>query len=307
MDSAWPFAVCPFTDGMSRASCPRAHVRRARTRPPCASGCRAAGDRVYRRCIGCGMLGGVQDRSWDSAGALATMITPTTSATIPAACIASSGQASSGSGHRTRCTPSRSPTSGSPAEMAGSDCVQRAGVERALHQPDADRARAYQRVRRPGGEHRADPAATAGSPASAWSARPGCRTPGPRPPRSASPATGPGGGSPACTATSAIAGDHRGGRPVRHRAERQADRLRRPRRRQQRHPGAQHRRAEHLPDWSDALDNRHREDQREDQVRGQQAAPRTPATGSRSTRPRAPGRRSCSRCPPASAAGAAGR
>jgi hypothetical protein len=35
------------------------------------------------------MLGGVQDRSWDSAGALATMITPTTSATIPAACIAS--------------------------------------------------------------------------------------------------------------------------------------------------------------------------------------------------------------------------
>ncbi len=74
-------------------------------------------------CIGwieCGMLGGVQDRSWDSAGALATMITPTTSATIPAACIASRPGVTWIRSPNTM-TPSRRPTSGSPAEMAGSD------------------------------------------------------------------------------------------------------------------------------------------------------------------------------------------
>jgi hypothetical protein len=66
------------------------------------------------------MLGGVQDRSWDSAGALATMITPTTSATIPAACIASRPGVTWIRSPNTM-TPSRRPTSGSPAEMAGSD------------------------------------------------------------------------------------------------------------------------------------------------------------------------------------------
>ena len=70
-------------------------------------------------CIGCGMLGGVQERSWDSAGALATMITPTTSATIPAACIASRPGDTWIRSPNTM-TPSRRPTSGSPAEMAGS-------------------------------------------------------------------------------------------------------------------------------------------------------------------------------------------
>jgi hypothetical protein len=87
VDSAWPFAVCPFTDGISAGvmsagvTCTGADPSSLRKWMPC-SGCIG--------CIGCGMLGGVQDRSWDSAGALATMITPTTSATMPAACIASS-------------------------------------------------------------------------------------------------------------------------------------------------------------------------------------------------------------------------
>ena len=66
------------------------------------------------------MLGGVQARNWDSAGALATMITPTTSAAIPAACIASRPGDTWIRSPNTM-TPSRSPTSGSPAEMAGSD------------------------------------------------------------------------------------------------------------------------------------------------------------------------------------------
>ena len=76
--SAWPFAACPFSDGMSAGGMP--------------AGADPSSLRKWMPCIGwigCGMLGGVQDRSWDSAGALATMITPTTSATIPAACIAS--------------------------------------------------------------------------------------------------------------------------------------------------------------------------------------------------------------------------
>jgi hypothetical protein len=66
------------------------------------------------------MLGGVQDRSWDSAGALATMITPTTSATRPAASSASTPGVTWILSPNTM-TPSRIPTSGSPAEMAGSD------------------------------------------------------------------------------------------------------------------------------------------------------------------------------------------
>jgi hypothetical protein len=77
--SACPFAAaCPFTDGTSADSM--------------SAGADPSSLRKWMACIGwigCGMLGGVQDRSWDSAGALATMITPTTSATIPAACIAS--------------------------------------------------------------------------------------------------------------------------------------------------------------------------------------------------------------------------
>ena len=84
MDSAWPFAVCPFTDGMSAGiTSAGANPSSLRKWMPCSGriGC------IW--CIGCGMLGGVQYRSWDNAGALATMITPTTSATIPAACIAS--------------------------------------------------------------------------------------------------------------------------------------------------------------------------------------------------------------------------
>ena len=108
-DSAWPFAVCPFTDGMSAgvvsASADPSSLRKWM---PCSG------------CIGCWMLCGVQDRSWDSAGALATMITPTTSATIPAACIASRPGVTWIRSPNTM-TPSRRPTSGSPAEMAGSD------------------------------------------------------------------------------------------------------------------------------------------------------------------------------------------
>ncbi|MFY9846389.1 MAG: hypothetical protein WAK83_02345, partial [Trebonia sp.] len=100
MDSAWPFAVCPFTDGMSAGvmstGVMSAGVMSAGADPsslrkwmPCSGriGCIWCMWCIW--CIGCiwwigcGMLGGVQDRSWDSAGALATMITPTTSATIP--------------------------------------------------------------------------------------------------------------------------------------------------------------------------------------------------------------------------------
>ena len=126
MDSAWPFAVCPFTDGMS-AGVMSAGVTSAGADPsslrkwmPCSGRIGCIWCIWCIGCIGCGMLGGVQDRSWDSAGALATMITPTTSATIPAACIASRPGVTWIRSPNTM-TPSRRPTSGSPAEMAGSD------------------------------------------------------------------------------------------------------------------------------------------------------------------------------------------
>jgi hypothetical protein len=64
--------------------------------------------------------GDVQERSWDSAGALPTRITPTTSAAIPPAWTASMPGVIWILSPNTR-TPSRIPTSGSPAEMAGSD------------------------------------------------------------------------------------------------------------------------------------------------------------------------------------------
>ena len=65
-------------------------------------------------------FGGVHERSWDSAGALATMITPTTSARRPPAWSASAPGVTWILSPNTM-TPSRIPTSGSPAEMAGSD------------------------------------------------------------------------------------------------------------------------------------------------------------------------------------------
>ena len=68
----------------------------------------------------CGRLGGVHERSWDSAGARPTRITPTTRAAIPPAWIASSPGVIWIRSPNTR-MPSRMPTSGSPAEMAGSD------------------------------------------------------------------------------------------------------------------------------------------------------------------------------------------
>jgi hypothetical protein len=71
--------------------------------------------------IECGMpYGGVQERSWVSAGPRATMITPTTSAAMPPAWIASMPGVTWIRSPNTM-TPSRMPTSGSPAEMAGSD------------------------------------------------------------------------------------------------------------------------------------------------------------------------------------------
>jgi hypothetical protein len=68
----------------------------------------------------CGRLDGVHDRNWDSAGARPTMITPTTRAAIPPAWIASSPGVIWIRSPNTR-MPSSMPTSGSPAEMAGSD------------------------------------------------------------------------------------------------------------------------------------------------------------------------------------------
>ena len=68
----------------------------------------------------CGMLVGVQERNWDSAGPRPTMITPTTSAASPQAWSASSpGETWIRSPNTS--TPSSMPTSGSPAEMAGSE------------------------------------------------------------------------------------------------------------------------------------------------------------------------------------------
>ena len=64
--------------------------------------------------------GDVQECSWDSAGALPTRITPTTSAAIPPAWTASMPGVIWILSPNTR-MPSRIPTSGSPAEMAGSD------------------------------------------------------------------------------------------------------------------------------------------------------------------------------------------
>ncbi len=68
----------------------------------------------------CAIVGGVHVRSCDSAGARATMITPTTSAAIPPAWIASIPGVTWMRSPKTM-MPSRMPTSGSPAEMAGSD------------------------------------------------------------------------------------------------------------------------------------------------------------------------------------------
>jgi hypothetical protein len=105
-DSARPFAACPFNDCLPVGAGPPS-LREWR---PWIG---------WIGCIGCGMLGGVQVRR-DSAGALATMITPTTSAAIPAACIASRPGVTWIRSPNTM-TPSRMPTRGSPAEMAGSD------------------------------------------------------------------------------------------------------------------------------------------------------------------------------------------
>jgi hypothetical protein len=147
--------------------------------------------------------------------------------------------------------------------------LERAGVECALHEPDADRARADERVGRPGGEQRAGAVRAEG-----LQGLPGQRVldaehqaragPGQQRPQ------------PAGTLTSLEdeeerqPGDHGGGRPVGDRAEREADRLRGARRRQQRHPRAQHRRAEELPQPERRLGDRHGEDQGEDEVRGEQ-------------------------------------
>ncbi len=62
----------------------------------------------------------VHVRSWDSAGARPTMTTPTISAATPPAWMASRPGVSWIRSPNTR-TPSRMPTSGSPAEMAGSE------------------------------------------------------------------------------------------------------------------------------------------------------------------------------------------
>jgi hypothetical protein len=62
----------------------------------------------------------VCSRSWDSAGALATVMTPTIMAAIPPAWIASMPGDTWIRSPNTR-TPRKMPTSGSPAEMAGSD------------------------------------------------------------------------------------------------------------------------------------------------------------------------------------------
>ena len=68
----------------------------------------------------CEIACGAQARSWDSAGARPTMITPTTSAAMPPAWTASMPSDTWIRSPNTM-TPSRMPTSGSPAEMAGSD------------------------------------------------------------------------------------------------------------------------------------------------------------------------------------------
>ena len=236
----------------------------------------------------------------------ATMITPTTSATIPAACIASWPGV----------TWIRSPNTMHAEQEAHQRLarrdgrqrlVQRAGVERALHQPDADRARAYQRVRRPGGEHRADPAGLQDlqrlpgqrvlDAEHQARAHPGQQGPGPAP-TAAAPRARQGTRSPAITAAAGQCDTEPNDRPIGF-ADRDADSSATPV-----HSTA-------APSTSQNCERRlgqgHRDHQREDQVRGQQAARRTPATGARSTRPRAPGRRSCTRCPPATAGSAAGR
>ena len=70
--------------------------------------------------MACGMPGGDQERNCDSAGARPTMITPTISAAIPPASIASKPGVTWILSPNTM-MPSSMPTSGSPAEMAGSD------------------------------------------------------------------------------------------------------------------------------------------------------------------------------------------
>jgi hypothetical protein len=129
VDSAWPFAACPFTDGMSAGGMSagfRSAGRMSAAGGP-SSSLREWPSSGWMGFIECGMPGAVQVRSWDSAGALATMITPTTSATIPAACIASRPGDTWIRSPNTM-TPSRRPTSGSPAEMAGSDSFSGAAL-----------------------------------------------------------------------------------------------------------------------------------------------------------------------------------
>ncbi len=67
-------------------------------------------------------FGGVQARNCDSAGARPTRMTPTTSAAMPQAWMASSPGVTWTRSPNTS-TPSSIPTRGSPAEIAGSDCV----------------------------------------------------------------------------------------------------------------------------------------------------------------------------------------
>jgi hypothetical protein len=147
--------------------------------------------------------------------------------------------------------------------------VERAGTERALHQHDAQRTRADERVGRPVQEEAAEPEVTLGLQRLPGQGvldaedQPG-GGPGQYRPR---PAGVP---APGLNADERDERDRGGGRPVRERAERQSDRLGRPRYRQQRHPAAEHHRACDLPESERRLCDRNRHQQREDEVGGEQ-------------------------------------
>jgi hypothetical protein len=156
-----------------------------------------------------------------------------------------------------------------PRRDGGQRELQRSRVERALHQPDPGRARPHQRVRRPVREQGSGAVMLQelqGLPGqrvldAVDEARADAGEHGSRP----VPATAPG-----LDREERGAGDDRGRRPVRERADRQPDRRGRPGQRQQRHPRAQDDRARHLPETDGRADQGDGQQQGEDQVRGEQ-------------------------------------
>ena len=147
--------------------------------------------------------------------------------------------------------------------------MQRAGVERALHQQDAHRAGGHQAVRGPALQHPGDPVVLQDLQ----------RLPGQRvldAEHQAGPEAGQGGPPFARSAPASLhrgerdEGDATGGRPVREGSERLPDRLDDPGQRQDRLTGDEHQRADDLDDAHRLMGHRDGQDEGNEQVERQQ-------------------------------------